>query len=90
MKMFAFALAAALSAIVGTTAADAAPIKAYKTEAGAQKHCPGDEIVWANSASTVGAFHLRGSKYFEATKSGAFVCRAEAEAGGWHAAANGQ
>ena len=55
MKMFAFALAAALSAIVGATAADAAPIKAYKTEAAAQKHCPGDEIVWANSASTVGA-----------------------------------
>jgi hypothetical protein len=90
MKMFAFAIAAALGAIVCTTAAEAAPIKAYKTEAGAQRHCPGDEIVWANSASTVGAFHIRGSRYYGATKEGAFVCRAEAEAGGWHAAANGQ
>ncbi|HLY91215.1 MAG TPA: hypothetical protein VKQ27_19680 [Acetobacteraceae bacterium] len=85
-----FVIAVALGAAMLATSAQAGTIKAYKTETGAQKHCPSDQVVWANSASTVGAFHLQGSKFYGATKNGAYVCRGEAEAGGWHAAANGQ
>jgi len=84
------ATAVAAGVILFATAANAGGIRAYKTEGGAHRHCPSDEVVWANSASTVGAFHLKGSKYYGNTKNGAYVCRKEAEVGGWHAAANNQ
>ncbi len=32
--------------------------KGYKTEAGAQKHCPGDEIVWGNVNSRSAVYHM--------------------------------
>ena len=80
----------ALAFALAVTAAQAAGIKTYKTVAGAQRHCPNDEVVWANSASTAGVFHVKGTRYYGKTQHGAYVCRKEAEAGGWHAAKNDQ
>lgn len=80
----------AFACIALATSANAAGIKAYASVSGAQKHCPTDEVVWANSASIAGVFHLKGSKFYGTTKNGAYVCRKEAEGGGWHAAENNQ
>jgi hypothetical protein len=83
-------IAAFLAAAFGVTAAHAAGIKSYKTESGAQKHCPNDEVVWGSFTSSVHAFHVKGSKSYGTTKNGAYACRKELEVGGWHAAANNQ
>jgi len=64
--------------------------KGYKTEAGAQKHCPGDEVVWGNVNSKSGAYHFKGTKSYGNTKDGAYACRGELEKAGWHAAKNNQ
>ena len=82
--------AAAMLGLVSACPALADTIPSFKSEKAAQKHCPTDEVVWGNSASTVGAFHIKGSKYYGTTQHGAFVCRKEAENGGWHEAKNGQ
>ena len=80
------AIAAALA--LGATAASAAGVKEYKTEAGAQKHCPADTVVWGSSAS--GVYHMKGAKNYGTTKDGKYVCMGEADSAGWHAAKNKQ
>ena len=80
---------ALMALTLGAADANAGGIKAYKTVAGAQKHCPGDEVVWANPNSK-GVFHVKGTKFYGNTNDGAYVCRKEAEDGGWHAAKNKQ
>lgn len=42
--------------MLGAASADAAGIKQYKTEAGAQKHCPGDKVVWGSPDARV--YHM--------------------------------
>lgn len=60
----------------------------YKTEAGAQKHCPDDSIVWVNTNS--GIYHLKGGAQYGNTKSGVYMCKADADAAGDKPSANGQ
>src|SRR5258707_12513725 len=64
--------AATAAVMLMTVGAQAGTIKAYKTEGGAQKHCPKDEVVWGNSTSSVHAFHVKGSKGYGTTKNGAY------------------
>jgi hypothetical protein len=52
----------------------------FRTEHSAQSHCPGDRIVWANTATHT--LHLRGDHHFAHTKGG-FACEAEARALGY-------
>ena len=73
---------------LASAGASAAGVKEYKTEAGAQKHCPKDLVVWGSSAS--GVYHLKGTRNYGTTKDGHYVCAAEANAAGWHAAKNNQ
>jgi len=72
--------------------AQAAPVRApaasaragqFSAEAAAQAHCPADSVVWVNRESK--ATHVAGSKYYGKTKSGAYMCRKEADAAGFHA-----
>ena len=79
-------IAAALALVA--TAAGAAGVKEYKTEGGAQKHCPKDTVVWGSSAS--GVYHMKGANNYGTTKDGKYVCMGEADAAGWHAAKNKQ
>lgn len=60
----------------------------FTTEQEAQRHCPSDVVVWLNLPS--GVYHFRGQRWYGRTKSGAFVCRQEADAAGDRAARNGQ
>lgn len=81
-------IAAALAFGLAMAPAMAASPKVYKTEAGAQKHCPSDTVVWANTDS--GVFHEKGTRWYGKTKDGRYVCKAEAVGAGWHPAGNGQ
>lgn len=80
---------AAVIAALTLASARAAPIAAYSTEKAAQKHCPGDEVVYGENKSD-GVYHLKGERYYGHLKSGKYVCRKEADAGGWRASKNNQ
>jgi len=76
MKHFTCAIAAALLVAFAGTAE--AKTSLYKTEAGAQKHCPKDTLVWINTAS--GIYHQPGTKDYGKTKQGNYACQAEVAA----------
>ena len=56
----------------------------FASEPLAQAHCAGDSVVWVNLRSQ--AYHLKGTKFYGHTKSGAYMCQKDAAAGGMHAA----
>ena len=60
----------------------------FSNEDAAQKHCPSDVVVWLNIPT--GVFHFKGQRWYGATKSGAYVCKKEAEKEGDRATRNGQ
>lgn len=55
----------------------------FASEPLAQAHCTGDSVVWVNLRSK--AYHLKGTKFYGHTKSGAYMCQKDANAGGMHA-----
>jgi hypothetical protein len=75
-----------------TTAASAPVAKGslqlFATEAAAQAHCPRDQVVWLNTNS--GIYHEMGMRWYGNTRSGAYVCRKEADAAGNRNTRNGQ
>ena len=60
----------------------------FSSEDAAQKHCPTDIVVWLNIPT--GVFHFKGQRWYANTKSGAYVCKKEAEKEGDRATRNGQ
>jgi hypothetical protein len=60
----------------------------FDTEAGAQRHCPRDIVVWLNT--NTGIYHEQGMRWYGRTKHGAYVCRQEADAVGDRDTRNGQ
>ena len=60
----------------------------FRTENAARAHCPSDQVVWANLKTDV--LHLPGSRWYGATREGAYVCHGEADVAGWRLAAKGQ
>jgi hypothetical protein len=83
INSFAFVIFAAL-ALSSPSYAQAT----FPTEQQAQQHCPNDTVVWLNLPT--GIYHFGGERWFGATKSGAFVCRKEADQAGDRATRNGQ
>ena len=63
-------------------------LQLFSSERAAQRHCPRDEVVWLNTNS--GIYHEKGMRWYANTKSGAFVCKAEADAAGDRDTRNGQ
>ena len=63
-------------------------LQMFASESAAQKHCPRDEVVWLNTNS--GIYHEKGMRWYANTKSGAFVCKKEADAAGDRDTRNGQ
>jgi len=68
--------------------AEAPGLVLFPTEQQAQQHCPRDAVVWLNTAS--GVYHLKGQRWYGATKHGAFVCKREADLAGDRGSLNGQ
>jgi hypothetical protein len=62
----------------------AAAVASYRTEAAAKAACGDDMVVWGGSDSRV--FHSSGSRFYGATQRGAYLCRMQAELGGYRAA----
>ena len=63
-------------------------LQLFATESAAQAHCPRDVVVWLNTNS--GIYHEKGMRWYGNTKSGAYVCRREADAAGNRDTRNGQ
>jgi hypothetical protein len=63
-------------------------LQLFATERAAQGHCPRDIVVWLNTNS--GIYHEKGMRWYGNTKSGAYVCRREADAAGNRDTRNGQ
>jgi hypothetical protein len=63
-------------------------LQLFATEAAAQAHCPKDEVVWLNT--NTGIYHEKGMRWYGRTRSGAYVCRKEADAAGDRDTRNGQ
>jgi hypothetical protein len=63
-------------------------LQLFAAESAAQAHCPRDVVVWLNTNS--GIYHEKGMRWYGNTKSGAYVCRREADAAGNRDTRNGQ
>jgi len=68
--------------------ANQAPAPHFHSEQEAKQHCPKDTVVWVNTKT--GVYHLKGERWYGATKNGAYVCRKEADAEGDRMTRNGQ
>ena len=63
------------------------PAVHFQTEQEAKQHCSNDAVVWVNTKT--GVYHLRGERWYGATKQGAYECRKEADAEGDRLTRNG-
>lgn len=91
MKHF-LMIAVAAVLLSGTGSAQAAqtakaPIaNQFSSEADAKAHCPGDQIVWANTNAKRKIYHLAGDRYYGTTKHGGYMCQKDSDAEGFRAA----
>jgi len=85
--LFALGLMFLLTAMLNTLAySQTAPL--FQTQQQAGQHCPRDPVVWVNTQT--GVYHFAGERWYGNTKHGAFVCKKEADQGGFRATRNGQ
>jgi hypothetical protein len=56
----------------------ALPLTVFRSESQAQRHCPGDTIVWLDFKA--GRYYQKGQKRYASGFTGSFVCRSEARA----------
>jgi hypothetical protein len=67
--------------VIVPSAATALPLTPFRYEAQAQRHCPGDAIVWLDFRKEV--YYLKRQKRYGQGSNGSFVCQKEARAGGF-------
>ncbi len=63
-------------------------LQLFSTESEAKRHCPRDTVVWLNTNS--GVYHEKGMRWYGNTRSGAYVCKNEADTAGDRDTRNGQ
>ena len=73
-------LAAALI-LCGSRGVQAVPLTPFRYEAQAQRHCPGDTVVWLDFRK--GRYYLKGQRRYALGPAGSFVCRNEARHSGY-------
>jgi hypothetical protein len=59
----------------------ALPLTVFRYESQAQRHCPGDTIVWLDFRT--GRYYQKGQRRYASGFTGSFVCRNEARDGGY-------
>ena len=59
----------------------AVPLTPFRYEAQAQRHCPGDTVVWLDFRK--GRYYLKGQRHYALGHAGSFVCRNEARHSGY-------
>lgn len=75
------ATVAVLIIACGVTCASAIPLTPFGSEAQAQRHCPGDAVVWLDFRK--GIYYAKRQRHYARGASGSFVCREEAREGGY-------
>ncbi len=60
----------------GTAEVSATPLTPFRYEAQAQRHCPGDKVVWLDFRK--GVYYRKGQKLYGQGFDGSFVCQTEA------------
>lgn len=82
LRILAITAAAAVT-LCGAGIADVAalPLTPFRYEAQAQRHCPGDKVVWLDFRK--GVYYARGQKRYGQGFDGSFVCRNEARDSGY-------
>jgi hypothetical protein len=66
---------------VAASPAIAVPLTPFRYEAQAQRHCPGDTVVWLDFRK--GVYYYRKQNRYAQGATGSFVCQKEARAGGF-------
>jgi hypothetical protein len=66
---------------IAPSVATALPLTPFRYEAQAQRHCPGDAVVWLDFRKET--YYLKRQKRYGHGSTGSFVCREEARAGGF-------
>jgi len=82
-------LLAAIAALASGAPAQAAikhAVYRYTSESKAQKHCPQDEVVYGLRKD--GRYYEKGDPRYGHIKNAVYVCRHEADRGGWHTQAH--
>lgn len=59
----------------------------FSTVAAATSHCPGGTVEWS-AMSHSKTYHASGSKYYGKTKHGAYACKSDLDAAGFHQSKN--
>jgi hypothetical protein len=70
-----------VTSVIVPSAATALPLTPFRYEAQAQRHCPGDTVVWLDFRKQVYYFKRQG-RYGQGS-TGSFVCQEEASASGF-------
>ncbi len=71
-------LAMLAASIAFAAGAKAVPLTPFRYEAQAQRHCPGDRVVWLDFRKAI--YYLRGQRRYGQGSTGSFVCESEARA----------
>jgi hypothetical protein len=67
--------------LCGAGGACAIPLTPFRSEAQAQRYCPGDVVVWLDFAK--GIYYAKGSGRYGRGFDGSYVCRGEARSSGY-------
>lgn len=70
-----------LGMVVGAPTATALPLTPFRYEAQAQRHCPGDTVVWIDLRKEI--YYLKRQRHYGQGSIGSFVCQKEARATGF-------
>jgi hypothetical protein len=83
MRLALFGCCAAILVIIACVShgAIAQTLTPFRYEAQAQRHCPGDAIVWLDFRK--GRYYLKGQRRYASGYTGSFVCRNEARYSGY-------
>jgi len=67
--------------LVAASVANALPLTPFRYEAQAQRHCPGDTVVWIDFRKEV--YYLRRQSRYGRGRTGSFACEKEVRASGF-------
>ena len=80
MKAIGF-MVAWMAIVGGASLALANPLTPFRSESQAQRHCPGDTVVWLDFRK--GRYYAKGQRRYARGFDGSFVCRSEARDSGY-------
>jgi hypothetical protein len=62
--------------LAGAASATALPLTPFRTQEQAQRHCPGDTVVWLDFSKS--KYYSKGQQIYGRGLNGSYVCRKEA------------